>query len=76
MNLTQKIEKSLENMIRGDNGKYIIWDKLIEKEFENDSDLILILEKTHAIIELLNTAVNKEELFETEVSDLIKMIEK
>ena len=70
-----KIEYSFSTLVNN-NGRFSIFDELVKETWSNDPEGELILETVYKILDLFNTSTpeQQENLFNSEVSDVIKML--
>ena len=77
MTFTEKVEHLLKiGLTPNDNDdNYHLFDELVKSSFENDKDKEDIINTTYKIVELINNSTdNRNELFNSEISDLIKLV--
>lgn len=70
-----KIEYSFSTLVNN-NGRFSIYDELVEETWTGDPDKKLILETVYKILNLFNTSTTEQQaiIFNSEVSDIINMI--
>lgn len=77
MTFTEKVEHLLVmGLSKNDNDdNFSLFDSLVKSSFEGDDDRDEIIDVTYKVVELINnTTDNRDDLFNSEISDLIKIV--
>jgi hypothetical protein len=71
----EKVEESFFTL-HANNGKFFIFEDLLVKELEEDPEKDQVIDTVHKILDLFNSsdAEKQEELYNSEISDVIEMI--
>jgi len=71
----RKVESSFLTLHES-NGKFFIFEKLLIENLDEDPEKDKIIEIVHKILDLFNSsdAEKQKELYNSEISDIIKMI--
>ena len=73
MTLIEKIEKGLTFSTLDDEGNLFLFDEAFNNTFSEDEEIETIRENVYKVQRVYNNSDNKNEVFDMEVSDILKM---